>query len=153
LEYTAKKGKPLIVSTGMSTNKEISEAIDLLGKTTKDLLILHCTSTYPSALNELNLKVIPKMITKYKYPIGYSGHSVGIIPPLMAVTLGACAVEKHITLDRSMYGSDQPASIEPPGIKKMVSYIRKCDETLGDGIKKVYDSELPIKSKLRRHNV
>ena len=150
LEHIAKKGKPIIISTGMSTTKEIDEAIRLLEKITSDILIMHCTSTYPSVLNELNLKVITTLKKKYKYPIGYSGHSTGIVPPVMAATLGAYAIEKHITLDRAMYGSDQPASIEPPGLKKMVSYIRGCQEALGDGMKKVYDSEIPIKEKLRK---
>ena len=114
-------------------------------------IIYHCTSTYPSQNNELNLNVIPKLIEKYDCPIGYSGHEKGIVSSTIAVVLGACSVERHITLDRTMWGSDQAASLEPEGIRKMVRDIRNVKDILGDGIKKVYDSELPIKKKLRRY--
>jgi len=150
LEHTAKKGKPIILSTGMSTMEEIESAVKFVEGFTSDILLMHCTSTYPSVLEELNLNVITVLKEKFNHPIGYSGHSTGIIPPVMAITLGACAVEKHITLDRAMYGSDQPASIEPPGLEKMISYIRGCNKILGNGIKRVYESETPIKEKLRR---
>lgn len=148
LKYTRDKGRPIIISTGMSTVEEINHALDIIGQ--KNTIVMHCTSTYPSTLDILNLNVIKTFKSYLKCPVGYSGHSAGIIPPVMAVTLGACAIEKHITLDRSMYGSDQSASIEPAGLRRMVSYIRKCAETLGDGNKKVYDSEIAIRKKLRR---
>lgn len=148
LKYTKSKGKPIVLSTGMSTMEEVEHALDILGE--EDLVVLHCTSTYPASLKELNLKVIQTYKEKFNCPIGYSGHSVGVIDPVLAVVLGACMVEKHVTLDRSMYGSDQSASLEPQGLTRMVSYIRSVPVILGDGKKRVHDSEIPIKNKLRR---
>lgn len=142
-------GKPILLSTGMSTMEEIDKAVGIVGL--DNTIIYHCTSTYPSQNNELNLKVIPKLIEKYDCPIGYSGHEKGIVSSTIAVVLGACSVERHITLDRTMWGSDQAASLEPEGIRKMVRDIRNVKDILGDGVKKVYDSELPIKKKLRRY--
>ena len=139
------KGK-VILSTGMSTIEQIDHAVEILGKPT----ILHCTSTYPSNIEELNLKVIPFLKQRYKCKIGYSGHSTGIVEPIMAVIIGATMIEKHITLDRAMWGSDQSASLEPDGLNKMVRDIRNISKVLGDGIKKVYDSEIPIMEKLRK---
>ena len=142
-------GKPILLSTGMSTIEEIDKALDIIGL--DNTIIYHCTSTYPSQNNELNLNVIPKLIDKYNCPIGYSGHEKGIVSSTIAVVLGACSVERHITLDRTMWGSDQAASLEPEGIRKMVRDIRNVKDILGDGVKKVYESELPIKKKLRRY--
>ena len=107
-------------------------------------------STYPSENNELNLNVIKTLKEKYNCPIGYSGHEKGIASSTIAVVLGACSVERHITLDRTMWGSDQAASLEPEGLRKMVRDIRNIKTFLGDGVKKVYDSEIPIKKKLRK---
>ena len=148
VEYTKKTNKPVLVSTGMSTMEEIDNAVKILGL--DNTVIYHCTSTYPSANNELNLNVIKTLKEKYDCPIGYSGHEKGIVSSTIAVVLGACSVERHITLDRTMWGSDQAASLEPEGLRKMIRDIRAVKSFLGDGIKKVYDSELPIRKKLRK---
>jgi N-acetylneuraminate synthase len=132
----------------MSTLEQIDHAFDVVGS--RDLVLLHATSTYPSKLEELNLRVIPSMMERYRIPIGYSGHEVGLYTTLAAVVLGACVVERHITLDRAMWGSDQAASVEPQGFSRLVKDIRAVEIGLGDGIKRVYDSEIPIMRKLRR---
>jgi len=141
-------GRPILLSTGMSTLDEIDHAVEILGK--QNLLIYHCTSTYPSDDDELNLDVIPKLRQRYDVPIGYSGHEVGVASSLVAATLGACAVERHITVSRSLWGSDQAASLEPSGISRLVRHIRLVPTWQGNGEKQVYDSEIPIKEKLRR---
>jgi len=115
-----------------------------------DLVLLHCTSTYPSADEELNLKVIPWLKENFNCPIGYSGHEVSVYSSLVAVVLGACAVERHITLDRAAWGSDQAASLEPQGINRLVRDIRRVPVWLGDGKKRVFESEIPIIQKLRK---
>ena len=140
--------KPVLLSTGMSTIDEIDKAVDILG--TDNLIIYHCTSTYPTSNNEINLNAIPMLKERYNCPIGFSGHERGIFPSSAAVILGACSVERHITLDRTMWGSDQAASLEPEGLRKLVRDIRNVKDILGDGIKVVYESELPIRKKLRR---
>jgi N-acetylneuraminate synthase len=142
-------GKPLIISTGMSTMNEIQETVNFLGP--DNLLIAHATSAYPCPLEELNLRMIITLKELYPdIPIGYSGHEVGLIPTGVAVAFGAAFVERHITLDRSMWGSDQAASVEPQGLRKLVEYIRDIEKSLGDGVKKVYDSELSQMKKLRK---
>lgn len=148
LEYTKKTNKPILISTGMSTMEEIDKAINIVGL--DNTVIYHCTSTYPSENQELNLKVIETLQKKYDCPIGYSGHEKGIVSSTIAVVLGACSIERHITLDRTLWGSDQAASLEPEGLRKMIRDIRNVKTFLGDGVKKVYDSELPIKKKLRK---
>ena len=148
LKHTKAKGKPLILSTGMSTMEEINHAVNILGK--ENLVLLHCTSTYPSNPKELNLKVIQKLKEKFDCPVGYSGHEVGVSSSVIAAAIGACMIERHITLNRAMWGSDQAASLEPQGLKRMVRDIRVIPVIMGDGIKKVYESELPIIDKLRR---
>ncbi len=148
LKRVKQTGKPILISTGMSTMDEIENAIRIVGE--DNTVIFHCTSTYPNQNNEINLKVIPMLKSKFDCPIGYSGHEKGIVPSTIAVVLGACAVERHITLDRTMWGSDQAASLEPEGLRKLVRDIRNVNDFLGDGIKKVYESEIPIKKKLRR---
>jgi N-acetylneuraminate synthase len=140
--------QPMIVSTGMSTVEQIDHAVNLLGR--DELILLHATSTYPSKLEELNLRVIPRMMERYAVPIGYSGHEVGLYTTLAAVVLGACVVERHITLDRAMWGSDQAASVEPQGFARLVKDIRAVEAALGDGLKRVYESEIPVMRKLRR---
>ncbi len=151
LQHHRKCNRPIIISTGMSTLEQIDHAVDVLGK--DDLIILHCTSTYPSKLNELNLRAIATLSERYGVPVGYSGHEVGLAPSIASVALGACMVERHITLDRAMWGSDQAASVEVQGFKRMIKDIRGIEVALGDGQKAVYDSEIPIMKKLRRVNL
>lgn len=142
-------GRPLIMSTGMSTLDEIRDAVAALG--TDDLLIAHATSAYPCATSELNLRVIPNLVRMYpECPIGYSGHEEGTTPTIAAVALGATFVERHITLDRSMWGSDQSASVEPGMLAELVRQVREVELSLGDGFKRVYPSEIPQMQKLRR---
>ena len=148
LKHHRKYGKPIILSTGMSSMQEIEHAVAILG--TDDLIILHSTSTYPSDLEELNLRVITTLKKKFPSPIGYSGHEVGLYTSLAAIILGGCMLERHITLDRSLWGSDHSASVEPQGIQKLVRDLRVCEQALGNGVKQVYDSEIPIRQKLRR---
>lgn len=140
--------KPILLSTGMSSEEEIDNAVKILG--TDNLIIYHCTSTYPTDEDEINLNYIPKLKAKYNCPIGYSGHEKGVMPSVASVIMGACSVERHITLDRTLWGSDQAASLEPYGLHKMVRDIRNVKKVLGDGVKRVYKSEIPIKAKLRK---
>jgi len=140
--------RPIILSTGMSTVKQIDHAVDVLG--TDNLIILHCTSTYPSKNEELNLSVIYNFKEKYGVPIGYSGHEVGLATSVASTVFGACIIERHITLDRTMWGSDQAASVEPYGFNRLVRDVRAVEEAIGDGEKVVYESEKPIIDKLRR---
>jgi N-acetylneuraminate synthase len=148
LTYHRETGRPILLSTGMSSIDEIDRAVQILG--THDLAVLHCTSTYPSTIDELNLKVIPALIERYRVPVGYSGHEVGLATTLAAVVLGACIVERHLTLDRASWGSDQAASVEPVGMARLVKDIRGIEAALGDGVKRIYESELPVRDKLRR---
>ena len=142
-------GKPLIVSTGMSTLNEIKAALEIIGE--ENLILCHTTSSYPCPPEELNLRMLQTLREMTSLcPIGYSGHEVGLVPSAVAVALGACLVERHITLDRAMWGSDQSASVEPQGLASLVKYIRVTERSLGDGVKSVYDSELSSLSKLRR---
>lgn len=140
--------RPIILSTGMSTIQQIDHAVEVLG--TDNLIILHCTSTYPSKNEELNLMVISTFKERYDVPIGYSGHEVGLATSVASTAFGACMVERHITLDRTMWGSDQAASLEPYGFNRLVRDIRAVEDAIGDGRKVVYDSEKPIIDKLRR---
>lgn len=141
--------RPLMLSTGMSTIDEVESAVSLVG--TENLLLAQSTSTYPCKLEELNLSVIRTYKEMYpNVPIGYSGHETGLAPTLAAVALGAAFIERHITLDRAMWGTDQAASVEIIGLQRLVKDIRDIEKSLGDGIKKVYDSELGSIKKLRR---
>jgi N-acetylneuraminate synthase len=148
LKKMRQQKKPIILSTGMSEMDQIKAAVDLVG--TDDLVLAHCTSTYPCPPQELNLRMIQTLRDIYPCPIGYSGHEVGLPTTVAAVTLGACVIERHITLDRAMWGSDQAASIEPGGLRLLVKYIRVIEQALGDGVKTVYASEQPSIQKLRR---
>ena len=148
LRHLRKTGKPLILSTGMSTIEQIKVAVEVLG--TEDLVITHATSTYPCDSAELNLRMIGTLRETFPCPIGYSGHEVGLVTSVVAVALGACMVERHLTLDRAMWGSDQSASVEPGGFERLAKYIRVTEAALGDGVKKVYESEMPSLNKLRR---
>jgi N-acetylneuraminate synthase len=148
LRHTRAKGKPIVLSTGMSTLDQIDHAVEVLGK--EDLVILHSCSTYPAQYSELNLRVIPMLRDRYRVPVGYSGHETGIASSVAAATLGACVVERHVTLDRSLWGSDHAASLEPNGIVRVIRDIRLVEMSLGDGIKAVVPSEIPVMQKLRR---
>ncbi len=148
LRHTRATGKPILLSTGMSRVDEVDRAVEVLGK--QDLILLHACSTYPAYYEELNLNVIPMLQQRYSVPVGYSGHETGLPSSVAAVALGASVVERHITLDRSMWGSDQAASLEPNGITKLVSQIRLVEKSMGDGVKRVLEREQPIIHKLRR---
>ena len=148
LKHHRKYKRPIILSTGMSEMKQIEHAVEVLSK--ENLILLHCTSTYPSKPKELNLKAIETLRDKLGVPVGYSGHEVGLATSYAAAVLGACVIERHITLDRTLWGTDQAASVEPQGFKRLVRDIRELNQAIGDGIKKVYDSEKPIIKKLRR---
>jgi N-acetylneuraminate synthase len=148
LRHVRATGKPIILSTGMSTIEEIDHAVDVLGK--DDLILLHACSTYPAYYEELNLRAIPKLRGRYALPVGYSGHETGIPSSVAAVVLGACCVERHITMDRAMWGSDHAASLEPNGISRLVRDIRLIEQSMGDGVKRVFEREQPVIQKLRR---
>ncbi|MGV8026809.1 MAG: N-acetylneuraminate synthase family protein [Anaerolineaceae bacterium] len=141
-------GRPLILSTGMSTSDQIDHAVKVVGL--ENLLITHATSAYPCDPVELNLRMVETLRKKFPCPIGYSGHEVGLVTSVVAVAMGACLVERHFTLDRAMWGNDQAASVEPVGFRKLVKYIRVTEQAMGDGVKKVYDSELSSLKKLRK---
>jgi N-acetylneuraminate synthase len=144
-------GRAVMLSTGMSSSEEIEAAVRLFHG--ERLLIAHATSTYPCQPSELNLSVIRSLAARFDCPIGYSGHEVGLQTTYAAVALGACFVERHLTLDRAMWGSDQAASVEPMGFFRLVRDIRVIEAAIGDGVKKVYDSELPAMKRLRRVKV
>ena len=148
LRHTRAAGKPILLSTGMSTIEEINHAVDVLGS--NDLAVIHATSTYPSDYHEIDLRVIPEFRTRYGVPVGYSGHETGIATSVAAVALGACMVERHITLERSMWGSDQAASLGPSGLSRLVRDIRLVEMALGSNTKRVFNSEIPVMKKLRR---
>jgi N-acetylneuraminate synthase len=148
LRHHRRTGRPILLSTGMSRLEQIDHAVEVLGR--ENLVILHATSTYPSLPGELNLKLIPRLMERFDVPIGYSGHEVGLYTTLAAMVLGARVLERHITLDRAMWGSDQAASVEPQGFARLVKDVRAVELALGDGIKRVYESEIPVMRKLRR---
>lgn len=143
-------GRPIILSTGMSTMDQIREAVRILD--IDKLLIAHCTSTYPSPLEQLNLRMIQTLEKTFGTVVGYSGHEVGLSPSYAAVALGAKFIERHITLDRSMWGSDHSASIEPGGLHRLVENIRSIEKALGSGVKKIYKEELIAMKRLRNAN-
>jgi N-acetylneuraminate synthase len=148
LRRIKKTGKPVIMSTGMSTPRQIKQAVKILGQ--KKLALLQCTATYPSQISDLNLKTLLWFRKQFFCPVGYSGHETGIVESVVAVVLGASIVERHITLDRAMWGTDQAASLEPQGLQKMVRDIRNLPLMLGSGKKNLLESEIPILQKLRR---
>lgn len=141
-------GKPVILSTGMSTMEEIDHAVEVLG--TDQLILLHTTSTYPCPPEESNLRMLDTLAERYDVPVGYSGHEKGLQVSLAAVAMGACVVERHITLDRTMWGSDQAASVEPQGLAHLVRDVRIIETAMGDGVKRVEPGELKPKERLRR---
>lgn len=150
LRHTRKRAgqRPILLSCGMSTNEQVDHAIEVLGR--DGLILLHAVSTYPAAYPELNLRAIATLRQRYGMPVGYSGHETGLATSVAAVALGACVVERHITLDRAMWGSDQAASLGPNGIVKLVSDIRLVESALGDGVKRVFEREVSVMQKLRR---
>jgi N-acetylneuraminate synthase len=148
LRHTRRTGKPLILSTGMTTLEEIDHALDVLGK--ENVVLMHACSTYPAFYEELNLRAVPAMRERYGIPVGYSGHETGIPSSVAAAVLGACCIERHITLDRAMWGSDHAASLEPNGISRLVRDIRLIEQSMGDGVKRVFEREYPVIKKLRR---
>ncbi len=148
LRHMRKTGRPLILSTGMSTMDEICASMEVIGE--ENTMLTHATSTYPCDPDELNLRMIGTLRERFACPVGYSGHEVGLIPSVVAVSLGACLVERHITLDRALWGGDQAASVEPGGFERLVKYIRVTEQALGDGVKRVYESEMSSLKKLRR---
>lgn len=148
LERIARTKRPVIMSTGMSTLEEIDRAVALLG--TDRLVLGHTTSAYPAALGDLNLRAMAFLEDRYGVPVGYSGHETGLAPTLAAVALGATWVERHITLDRAMWGTDQAASVEVGGMMRLVANIRDVELALGDGVKRVTETERKMAKKLRR---
>jgi sialic acid synthase SpsE len=149
LEKLRDTGRPIILSSGMSTMDEIRRGVEVIGN--DNLILCHSTSAYPCKPELLNLRMVQTLTSEFPdVPIGYSGHETGLQTTVAAVALGACVVERHITLDRAMWGTDQAASVEPGGLGRLVRDIRIIERALGDGIKVVYDEELPIKKKLRR---
>jgi N-acetylneuraminate synthase len=142
-------GKPIILSTGMSTSEEIATAVGVLG--TDKLALMHAVSMYPCEVKDLNIRMVRTLMDLYpSLPIGYSGHETGLAPTFAAVAIGASMVERHITLDRAMWGSDQAASVEIPGVMRLVSSIRDITAAMGDGVKRVLEKELAQAKKLRR---
>lgn len=141
-------GRPIILSTGMSTMEEIRKSVSHFD--IDRLAITHATSAYPCKPEELNLRMVQTLANEFDCPVGYSGHETGLVPSAVAVGLGAHIIERHFTLDRAMWGTDQSASVEPGGMERLVKYIRVTELALGDGVKKVYDSERPSWNKLRR---
>ena len=150
LLHTRKRAgnRPVILSVGMSTLEQIDHAVEILGK--DNLIITHACSAYPAYYEELNLRAIPVLRERYGIPIGYSGHETGLPSTVAAVALGACVAERHFTLDRSMWGSDQAASLEPSGLTRLVRDIRLVEKAMGDGVKRVTEREIPVMKKLRR---
>jgi len=151
LQMVAEEGKYTFISTGMSTYDNIQSAVDIFQEAQCPFELMHTVSTYPMKDTDANLKAIQKLREKFKCEVGYSGHEVGLTVSIAAAALGATSIERHITLDRAMYGSDQAASIEPPGLKKLVKAVRIVEKAMGDGEKRVIDAEVPIARKLREH--
>ena len=155
LRKARETGRPVMISTGMSTMEEIVRAVETLGthdaEGRPNLMIAHSTSTYPCRIEELNLRMIATLLDAYPgIPIGYSGHETGLAPSMAAVAMGACFLERHVTLDRAMWGTDQAASVELVGLERLIRDVRDIERSLGDGIKRVYESELGARQKLRR---
>jgi N-acetylneuraminate synthase len=149
LDASKALGIPVLLSTGMSTVEQIDVAVNRLEGA--ELALMHTTSTYPSQDDELNLAVIQTLRERYQLPIGYSGHEVGVMPSVYAVVAyGACCIERHITLNRAMWGSDQAASLEPDGMRRLIKNVKLWHTAKGDGVKRLYDSEVPVMLKLRR---
>ena len=152
LEVVASEKKHTFVSTGMTSLEEIEKCINIFNKYDCPITLLHSVSTYPAEEADLNLNCITTLKEKFNLPVGYSGHETGVSPSVMAVVLGSVVIERHITLDRAMYGSDQAASLEPQGMRNLCSTIRKVNICLGDGVKRIIPGELQVAKKLRYWN-
>ena len=151
LEHTARKGKPMMLSTGMANLETVRQAYEHTARFNTELALLQCTSTYPCEFPEVGLNVLKTYAREFPNAVlGYSGHEPGIAIPPVAVAMGARIIEKHFTLDRTWKGSDHAASLEPTGLRKLVRDIRHVEEAMGDGVKRVQDSELPIFRKLAK---
>ena len=150
LEVIAREGRYTFISTGMSTIEQIEKAVEIFKEADCPFELMHCNSTYPMPVDQANLKTINTLREKFNCKVGYSGHEAGIIVSVAAVVLGATSIERHITLDRSMYGSDQAASLEIGGLIKMAKYIRDVETAMGTGEKVVTDKEREIAKKLRK---
>lgn len=148
LRHHRSTGRPIVLSTGMSTLAQVDRAVEVLG--TNDLVLLHTTSAYPAEDGDLNLLAIPRLRERYGVPVGYSGHERGLATSVAAVALGAVMIERHITLDRTLWGTDQAASVEPQGLHRLVRDIRAVEAALGDGQKRVTEAEIAVMKKLRR---
>jgi N-acetylneuraminate synthase len=153
LKMVAKEGKHTFISTGMTTYDDIQKAVDIFRAADCPFELMHTVSTYPMKDEDANLNMINTLRDKYQCNVGYSGHEVGLAISYAASALGITSLERHITLDRSMYGSDQSASIEAPGLRQLVGAVRKIDKAMGSGVKRVIEAELPIAKKLREHLV
>ncbi len=151
LEEIANEGKHTFISTGMSTYDDIQKAVDIFNKANCSFELMHTVSTYPMKDENANLNVIKSLKERFNCNVGYSGHEVGLAISYAAIALGASSLERHITLDRSMYGSDQAASVEPSGLKQLVGAIRKIETAMGDGVKRIIDDEIPVAKNLRQH--
>ena len=151
LKMVAEEKKHTFISTGLSTLKDIEKAVKIFRDNDCSFELMHCVSTYPMKYTDANLKTILTLKEKFKCNVGYSGHETGLTVSFAAAALGISSLERHITLDRAMYGSDQAASLSPPGLKKIVSEIRKIEKALGDGVKRIIDDEVPVAKKLREH--
>lgn len=151
LEYAAKKGKPMILSTGMATMDEVKEALNAIySQGNKDVVVLHCTTNYPCSFEEVNLRAMQTMEKELNCLVGYSDHTLGIVVPIMAVSMGAVVIEKHFTLDKNLQGPDHKASLEPDELKEMVKAIRNAEKAFGSGIKKATESEKEIMKVVRK---
>ncbi|AEG18372.1 N-acetylneuraminate synthase [Methanobacterium paludis] len=150
LEHVASKGRPVILSTGMATMDEIKEAVKLFEDKTNDLILMHCVTSYPAKIDDINLKVIETLRSTFKLPVGFSDHTLGIEMPIAAVALGSCVIEKHFTLNKNLDGPDHKASLEPADFKKMVLAIRNVEKGMGTGIKELTIEEKEIKKIARK---
>jgi len=149
LEYVAEERKPTFLSTGMSTWEQIDRAVDIFDRHSCPIVLMHTVSEYPAPEEHLNLRLMAELRSRYNRPVGYSGHESTMVPSVIAAAMGAVAIERHITLDRAMYGTDQSASLEKRGLEMMVGYIRTIPMVLGDGLKSVTETEDKNATKLR----
>tara|TARA_Y100000748_G_scaffold302934_1_gene306640 strand:+ start:685 stop:1527 length:843 start_codon:yes stop_codon:yes gene_type:complete len=152
LKATAETNKKVIISTGMSTLEDVEKAVTTIKsvKSDVDFALLHCNSSYPAPIKDLNLKCIKTLKERFNCEVGYSGHEFGLTTTIASICLGATIIERHITLDRTMWGTDQMCSVEPQGLIKLVRGIKELNSALGDGVKVVTDTEIPIRKKLRK---